>query len=646
MERELALSSVTHQTSWDSKYFPAFLVFCLLLSVYLLTYSGVPVSDDEHLFAAVAQNLALQGEFRADQLLGNQRVHGQYANVGPLHPLLASFLYRIFHRVDLLGGFQSLYFLAPLYTALTGALLYLYAVAKNYTPQVALFAALAFGLSTIAWPYAQTFYREPLAMLLFFASFVVFEFLLDGHFVGKKEWAAWGIAGLFFFGAVLSRIHILLTLPLFILRFIYVGNKQPKKGRAVSWRVVFYIVLGVLAVFLAANWVGLDTFSRLRGYYFTRLFGIALKGIPAFFSLDSLLNLLGILISPSKGFLLYSPILCFAFLAYKDGGAHPRGSRIIPYGALVVFLVAQLFVYQDEWWNISWSTRFLLLVVPLLLAAALPVLDEILASPRRVPKMLFKALFVIGVLIQLGGVLISDSVYLNRLYGEYHVADLGDTIWQFRWMPAVQHWGMALHGEGLNLNLAFLRNRYFFPTFTALLLLILGAVLVFLVVSLIKVVQGKPVSAFFSAKWRVGLMGVYLVVVLPLLMLIAFRFDPAYFPAWENLPQVSQYINQEWQAGDVIVVDGYQKPAWYSLMNYTPLNTSWYSLPEDPMHWPTALDALFIPPAPPAHTWLVLEDVNVAAMQSLVQSSYRMKCWEIAPTGLEANTYTILLCEQ
>ena len=153
-------------------------LFLLIFSVYALTYTGVPISDDEQLYISVAQNLANRGEFKAYQLYGNDRLNGQYNGIGVLHPTLASQVYRVARQFDL-GGTQSLFLLSAIYTTATALIVYLIAVKYGASNNTALLASLLFGLTTIAWPYASTFFREPLAMLRVLASLWVFIWATD-----------------------------------------------------------------------------------------------------------------------------------------------------------------------------------------------------------------------------------------------------------------------------------------------------------------------------------------------------------------------------------------------------------------------------------------------------------------------------------
>src|SRR5581483_9052067 len=55
--------------------------------------------------------------------------------------------------------------LDPIVTSLTCVLVFLFGIRLGYPVRVAQLVALAYGLSTLAWPYSKYFFREPLGAL-------------------------------------------------------------------------------------------------------------------------------------------------------------------------------------------------------------------------------------------------------------------------------------------------------------------------------------------------------------------------------------------------------------------------------------------------------------------------------------------------
>ena len=85
------MKTISHQNR--STWLAALALFVLLMGIYMLSFQGVPVTDDEQLFISAAQNLAIHGELSAAQMYGNTHLAGVYSGIGPLHPILAAPIY-------------------------------------------------------------------------------------------------------------------------------------------------------------------------------------------------------------------------------------------------------------------------------------------------------------------------------------------------------------------------------------------------------------------------------------------------------------------------------------------------------------------------------------------------------------------------
>src|SRR5512143_4276 len=160
-------------------------VFLLAVAGYLLSFSGLPISDDEELYASAARNLAVTGRLSAEQLYGNARLAGSYHGVEPAFPAVASLWYRLFLHSGL-GHLQTMYLLPIFCTALSAALIVIIACQLGFQVMVGAAAALLYGLSSTAWPYAKTLFREPLIALILLGSLSIFLWLPRA---GRRTWS-------------------------------------------------------------------------------------------------------------------------------------------------------------------------------------------------------------------------------------------------------------------------------------------------------------------------------------------------------------------------------------------------------------------------------------------------------------------------
>lgn len=561
----------------------AFFLFAFLLGVYALAYNGVPATDDEQLFASSAMNLAEHGDFNTGQLFGNTRLRGSYTGVEPLHPVLASLWYRLFLHAESFGSLQALYLLPMLYTALAANLVLLIARLWGYPLRTGAIAGLLFGTCTIAFPYARMFFRETLAMFLLALAFYCFELAAQPKRPTSARLLAFYIWILALVGMLLTKVALVVALPAFV-ALAWTRRGELIKGiRPGEWTVA---MTGLAGAAVGLYWLAGDVlpaafFNRLSGEFFTlvaeRLLSISHDG---FFN-----AFLGSLFSPGKGLFIYSPALILAVISlflkapYADGEGDPRWRWKIfplPWSTLLGLLVVQALVYDREWWNVTWGTRYLLPTLPLLVIGGLPALDHVLGSSRRDWRRFLGAAAGLSILVQLGGVLVADPTYLASLYAQSPAPVPALVAWDLRYAPLVGHWRLLL--SGAQPALAWVRTFPAAPTnvtvtlaLSLLLVTIPGRVL-------LRIVRGDDPATQVSARISLAAAAL-LLILLPPVLLGAYRHDPAYYTGRGDYRAAYAHLEESLQPGDVVVLRSYLLPAWYYWMNTYRLPAPWYALP-------------------------------------------------------------------
>ena len=146
----------------------ALAIFGVLFAAYLLTYTGVIQSSDGLAMFSTAESMVRRGDIDANQLvwMGNQQ--GNFGPDGDLYSrkglgmtLLAVPLVWLASFWPGLGLAQTALLLNPLLTALAGALLYRAGRRLGWRRRTSVAVALIFGLATLAWPYTQTMFSDP-----------------------------------------------------------------------------------------------------------------------------------------------------------------------------------------------------------------------------------------------------------------------------------------------------------------------------------------------------------------------------------------------------------------------------------------------------------------------------------------------------
>jgi len=510
-------------------------LFVLCFSLYAASYHGVPTSDDEQLFASVAASLAHHGEWDAPQLHGNARLNGEYYGIGPLHPLLAAPLVRLAARLGL-GQVQAVYWLTPLYTALTAVLVYALARRYQYGHGLATLAALLFGFGTLAWPYSRTFFREPLAMLCLTAAWYCLE-------LGATHRLAYAGCGLCLAALLFSKEQVALAACPAFLYLLAQQRPTLRTGRLLAG-------LGIAGAALVSGRLLLPDNRFTPAFLQIAWQRLITTPHSAFFT-----ALAGSLVSPGKGLLIYNPLLLLAALPMPGAGRTPRRFAWLVTSGL---LLLQALAYDAGWWNVSWGTRYLLPAVPLLVVAALPALEQAVRRPSG--RVLLAAALLASLLIQAGGVLVADPGYQGLLYRNGIRPYPQALIWLAELAPLVNH--LRLLQAGTPPDLAAVRAR---PAGW------LAVIPSFLLAALAAWGVARPLR-------RPGWL-LLAAAVLPFIGLYACRADPHYSPRRSDLSASAVQLTQGWQSGDAVLIHAYLYPAWYFWCNTPPASLRWYSLP-------------------------------------------------------------------
>jgi hypothetical protein len=534
-------------------------IFIFLLGIYYFFYSGFPVSDDEQLFAAVSQSLAAGEGTQAPQLYGNYRLLGSFTGSGPLHVWLgAALLYLLPESV---GQVQALYLLTPLYTALTAVLIALIITQLGGSLKTAIVTSLLFGVSTIALPYSQTTFREPLAMLLLTVTWLLLLLAIDGNSRRWQQIILWVVSFLTFICVLFTKVLLLSILPAFFYLLVNQPDRSTRK-KVLLASLILFALAGLISVLAPQNRFSLEFFDRL--WNLRRQFPY--QEVPkAVFEM---------LFTPGRGLLVYTPILLLLPLAWFHATSKSRQAIIFSLLAAGGLILAQATAYGSEWWGITWSTRFLLPVLPFLIVGLAPAVEFLLGSTRRIFRFSFWGLFGVGFLIQLGGVLVSNSAYMIDLYYTQLVPDIGGILWSFRHAPLVAYWRLLFAGAEINFASARLINSspgwVIAVTVGCLLLVGTGGVL------MVRLLRGSPVVRF--RRWVGGIL-LFGAIMLPALMLTGYREDPRYGANRTDIVQLAGVLEREVAPDDVILVFPYLRTGWNYFLNFYHGPADWYSLP-------------------------------------------------------------------
>ena len=348
----------------------AFWLFCVSAAIYNLNYREYS-EEDTIATRFVPLSLLWEGdldldefEFLREGFTGTphylHEVRGHYISSSPILPaLLAVPVYFVANQLGLLrrGGvdfFDDVTFTskvaASMIAAASVAALFV-ALTRLTTRRRGVIVALLYAFATSTWSISSQGLWQHAPCELFLA--LMFLYLLDS----EKEVRVMKWAGLMLALAFASRPAAAVLIPVFVLFSVH------RHGRRASGFAVA-LVLGIACV-LAYN---LYYFGTVRGGYAQLVtHHVRLGKIDRPWTLSRVPSgLLGLLISPSRGVFIYSPILIFGLFGVPRRPTHTPAGLLLAYSgvAIAVWLIAGSAFFS--WWA-GWvyGPRYAVDVMPL-----------------------------------------------------------------------------------------------------------------------------------------------------------------------------------------------------------------------------------------------------------------------------------------
>lgn len=368
-----------------------------LLAIYLTTSGLRFQSIDEVAIFSVARSLAGRSTFDADVIFWTHArlgigsvtapgLDGHVYSVKDVMPsLLATPLVWLASHVGL-SPVRSAFLLSPLVTALTGGLLYLLIRSQGYSLKAGLLGGLTFGLASLAWPYAETLFTQPLAALGLLVAIMGTE-----QAYRHNDWRAALLGGLGLGLAGASATPLWVTTPVYLLSLL-----PPSTEKRGSWRgtlkraIPLLVAFGVGAALFAA---GVGAYNLIRfgsplwtGHHETGAVSrLSWRYLPT--------GILGQLFSTPRGLLWYAPLTVLIPAGVPAGWRRDKRFLLLCLGQIGLLFL--LYSFYAEWWaGQAWGPRFLVAAMPALTLLATPALDRAIRS-----RHIWKLAAVGGILI-------------------------------------------------------------------------------------------------------------------------------------------------------------------------------------------------------------------------------------------------------
>lgn len=311
-------------------------------------------------------------------------------------------------------------------TSIVGALRL--ALVMGATTSGALITAVAL-MGTPAWVYARTYNAENVLMCLM--TWLVLAWTLARR-TGSRRW--------FWLAVVCTGLlpHAKLVLAaLMPLCLLYYGWGRFRQ----TWPDLWRAGLALLPFVAVMAW-----------YHAIRTGNLSATGYSAgpeaqlWFDTPPWLGAYGLLLSSGKGVFFYAPFVLLAASGLRVLAARDRALAV-----LLGAVVGWVFISSAMWWGWSggwaWGPRFLVPLLPVLCAVS-GLSPRVASSPRAC-----WALVAAGYLVQLGGVLVNATDYLELLYrhvpmmgkhGEHMLNAEAPANFFPALSPIIGHWWLAV----------------------------------------------------------------------------------------------------------------------------------------------------------------------------------------------------------
>jgi hypothetical protein len=543
------------------------LSLAILLAVYSLTFNGILRIDDEHILMARSQSLALWGDFAEPQVYGNARQQGLLeldeaaVQIEPLQALISAPIYRL--AVELgLGGSQASLVLPIFLTIMTAAVIGLIVRVLGFASRTVIWCILLFGLGTMAWPYAMTFFRDVLTM--FMSSLVFLGWALWNMHHSRWKPLAAGLIVVGILGAISSKNTGVLLLASLVLAFGYTLFLSKNSGKS-AW-LPYGLGLFLLVVFAVWTQVELTgALARFDSSYYLFLAEFFIRNIDP----NTLLAFFGPFLSPTRSIFIFSPVLllCIPSIPLWRNRAW-FAIPTIAYGLLIV--IAQAFFYGLEWAGIlNWGLRFMLPVLPALVVLSAPLIEILLGEEKKWYRAVLPSLLVVGILVQIAGSVV-DWREFNRFLS---ANNLGNGLQVLNWNP--YYLAIPFHLQSLlqpsRWAISIVHNFHQQP-WLSFITLFLGVVVMGFS-SWIVLSRREKTSAQFKYFLLIG------AFALPFLVLLSIRSDPRWGGGNPAFPDSLNYLQSNLKPGEAVVFDSYGSELWLYGMNHWSSVQEWYALP-------------------------------------------------------------------
>lgn len=303
-------------------------------------------------------------------------------------------------------------FVAAFCVAVSAAVVYL-TLLRFVDHPAALMIAIAYGVGTCVWSVAsQTLWQSgPNVMFLSLTAYCLVR-------LEESDWWAVGCSMAAACGVVCrpTSALVVLTIGVYLTALGIQRWRQQTPGGSIrrAYRPpIIYILVGLPpAIWLAHfNWYYLGSPVLFGQTVAGRHIAASQLGSSELWPTPVLQGLAGLLLSPSRGMLVYSPVLLFAFWGVYRVWREPRLAVLRPLGVAVLLLLAVQAKWFDWHGGHSFGYRLMVDAVPLLALCSVPAVALIRQQSQLLA--LFSVMLAWSIGVQVLGAYAYDVIGWN-----------------------------------------------------------------------------------------------------------------------------------------------------------------------------------------------------------------------------------------
>ncbi|MBA3978758.1 MAG: hypothetical protein H0X50_11310 [Nitrosopumilus sp.] len=336
-------------------------------------------------------------------------------------------------------------FVNSLFISLTCVVIFCFSLELNRSKKISLASSVIFGVCSFVWPYNTTFWVQPLqALTLILSAFFIFKslhynqsfichYILSNSNDKRKGHYFASLGGLFLGLSVFAHPTSIIVIPGFLVySFIFIQRRNKNTKAFFSFLIVLGIVLFLAG---AVNYARFGTFTEF--------------GYGSFSSLamhDGWRGLIGLIISPGAGLLIFFPMAILLPLGFKYMYNQNKGLLFLFAFIIIIhwiYVGTLSFNFEPFSWSggVAWGPRYFIPILPFVTLIIGSIFTNL--GKKIFLKALVVSLGVAGFTINLFGTLIWDQYGIMYGWQREGLAAYPNSLDMMTWNPI--HSPIILH---------------------------------------------------------------------------------------------------------------------------------------------------------------------------------------------------------